>query len=637
MKRRSSSGSIKPRRRKPAAPKRAGGTAAARPRKSSAANQEPEIARLNRELVEAREQQTATADVLKIISRSTFDLKTVLKTLVASAAQLCEADHGNIALPSADGTYQVEADYGYSAAFREELRRQKLKPGPGSIVGRTALSRSTVQILDAQTDPDYQLRKALKLGGYHTGLGVPLLREGNIVGVFGLTRNTVRPFTEKQIELVTTFAAQAVIAIENARLLGELRESLERQTATADVLRVISSSPGELEPVFNEILEKATRICRADYGSLLLCEGDAFRAVAQHNMPPEIIEKRRHEPLFRPGPASSLTRVAKSKEVVQIPDITTDQGYLEQNPERMALVKFGGYRSILTVPMLRHKELIGAFNIFRREVGLFNDKQIALAQNFAAQAVIAIENARLLNQLRESLDRQTATADILRVIAGTPEDSKRALDTIAETASRMFDSANVIFRRLERNVLRVVSAAGPSFAKLREVMPDAPLEPPMEPGVRCFLENRQITVEDRLATPPNQHGEIDRALHDLARRGLPIRSQAFTPLLREGKAIGVMIVSRGEVRSFQEHELELMRGFADQAVIAIENARLLSELRERTQQVEAQSREVVKLNQQLEQRVADQVGEIEPHGSVATFSAAASCRSDRRVWNRKAA
>ena len=232
--------------------------------------------------------------------------------------------------------------------------------------------------------------------------------------------------------------------------------------------------------------------------------------------------------------------------------------------------------------MLKDNEVIGTLVLFRQKVGPFTDKQIALVQNFAAQAVIAIENSRLLNELRESLDRQTATADILRVIAGTPEDSKRALDTIAEKASRMFDSANVNFRRLEGNVLRVVSAAGPSFAKLREVVPDAPLEPPTEPGVRCVLENRQIAVEDRLATPPNEHGEIDRALQDLARRGLPIRSQAFTPLLREGKAIGVMIVSRGEVRPFQEHELELMKGFADQAVIAIENARLLNELRRRT-------------------------------------------------------
>src|SRR5262249_5111857 len=172
----------------------------------------------------------------------------------------------------------------------------------------------------------------------------------------------------------------------------------------------------------------------------------------------------------------------------------------------------GGFRTAVGVPMLKDESLIGAIFFYRQEVRPFTDKQIELVTNFASQAVIAIENTRLLNELRESLDRQTATADILRVIAGTPEDSKRALDTIAETASRMFDSANVNFRRLEGNVLRVVSAAGPSFAKLREVVPDAPLEPPTEPGVRCVLENRQIAVEDRLATPPNEHGEIDRAL-----------------------------------------------------------------------------------------------------------------------------
>src|SRR5262249_6722468 len=259
-----------------------------------------------------------------------------------------------------------------------------------------------------------------------------------------------------------------------------------------------------------------------------------------------------------------------------------EPAYVEGEPVFLAAIKLGGFRTAVGVPMLKDENLIGAIFFYRQEVRPFTDKQIELVTTFADQAVIAIENARLLNELRESLDRQTATADILRVIAGTPEDSKRALDTIAETASRMFDSANVNFRRLEGNVLRVVSAAGPS--SLREEVPDAPLEPPTEPGVRCVLENRQIAVEDRLATPPNEHGEIDRALHDLARRGLPIRSQAFTPLLREGKAIGVMIVSRGEVRSFQEHELERMRGFADQAVIAVENARLLNELRESLQQ-----------------------------------------------------
>ena len=228
--------------------------------------------------------------------------------------------------------------------------------------------------------------------------------------------------------------------------------------------------------------------------------------------------------------------------------------------------------------MLKDDELIGSIAIYRREVRPFTDKQIELLTHFAAQAVIAIENTRLLNELRESLDRQTATADILRVIASTPEDSKCALDTIADTAARMFNATNVNFRRMEGNVLRVIGAAGPTAAKVREVLPDFPLEP-TDPAVRSVFHNRQIHIADRRAVLPNERGEIARALRDL-----PLRSQAFTPLSRRGEAIGVMIVTRGEVRPFQQSELDLMTGFADQAVIAIENARLLNELRELLQQ-----------------------------------------------------
>jgi adenylate cyclase len=265
-----------------------------------------------------------------------------------------------------------------------------------------------------------------------------------------------------------------------------------------------------------------------------------------------------------------------------------------------------GIRSIAAVPLIRENRALGTIAVYRIETRPFERKHINLLTNFAAQAVIAIENARLLNELRESLDRQTTTADILRVIARTPEDSKHALDTIAETASHMFGVANVNFRRIDGDVLRIVSSAGPTTERLRKALPDIRLEP-TDPAVRCFLDNRQIPVEDRQAVLTNERGAIAAAL-----RELPVRSQVFTPLSRHGKAIGVMIVTRGEVQPFQESDLDLMKGFADQAVIAIENARLLNELRERTE-------EVLKLNQQLEQRVADQVGEIERMGRLRRF------------------
>jgi class 3 adenylate cyclase len=324
--------------------------------------------------------------------------------------------------------------------------------------------------------------------------------------------------------------------------------------------------------------------------------------------------------LFRPSPSVPTVRAFASRKPVQVIDLREDRSYLDRDPLAIAAVDLAGVRTLISVPMLKQDSVIGTLNVYRREVRPFSEKQIELASNFAAQAVIAIENARLLNELRESLDRQTATADILRVIAGTPEDSKRALDKIAETALRMFNANNVNFRRLEGNVLRMVSSAGPSYAALREVMPDAPLEP-TDPAVRSVFENRQIAVEDRHTMLLNEHGEIARAL-----RNLPERSLAFTPLSREGKGIGVMIVSRSEVRPFQEHELELMSGFADQAVIAIENARLLGELREsyrvvqqQAGKLEGQSQELVKLNQQLERRVADQVGEIERMSRLRRF------------------
>jgi two-component system, NtrC family, sensor kinase len=382
-----------------------------------------ENARLLNELRESLQQQTATADVLKVISRSTFDLQRVLDTLVQSAVRLCDANKAFLE-PLQGTTFSWGATYGFSHEYEELLKQQapQLGPGRGTITGRVTLERGPVQMPDVLADPEFTWFEAQKLGNYRTLLGVPLLREGILIGVLGLARDTVRPFTDKQIELATTFADQAVIAIENVRLFDEvqactrdLTEALEQQTATSQVLQVISSSPGELEPVFESMLANATRLCGAKFGILNLYDGEAFTNAAFHGVP-EALHARLHE-LIRPHPRSGLAEIARTRQVVQIEDITARLPYRERSPAVVALADLGGARTLLLVPMLQDDKLIGAIGIYRQEVKPFTDKQIELVANFAKQAVIAIENTRLLNELRESLQQQTATADVLKVIS----------------------------------------------------------------------------------------------------------------------------------------------------------------------------------------------------------------------------
>ena len=366
-----------------------------------------ENTRLLNELRESLQQQTATADVLKVISRSTFDLQTVLDTLVESAARLCGAEMANIWRPR-DGAYRLTASYGVTARYKESLENKEflntiaIEPGRGTTVGRVLLERKSVHIHDIQADPDYKLSGLVALGGTRTMLGIPMLREGDPIGVLVLVQSAVRPFTDKQIELATTFADQAVIAIENVRLFEEvqartrdLSESLEQQTATSEVLQVISSSAGELKPVFETMLESAVRICGAKFGNLLLVEGDAFRHVALHGAPQAYLEERRREPVIRPRPGSDLDRIRSTKQIVHVADMQLE------GPATAAIVELAGARTFLNVPMLKDNELIGTIGIYRQEVRPFTNKQIELVQNFAAQAVIAIENARLLNDLNK--------------------------------------------------------------------------------------------------------------------------------------------------------------------------------------------------------------------------------------------
>ena len=374
-----------------------------------------ENTRLLHELRESLQQQTATADVLKVISRSTFDLQTVLDALTKSVAQLCAADKGLIFRPEGE-VLRLVANYGF---FREAERYWLEHPLPvdrGSVTGRALLEGRAVHVSDVLADSEYRATHHQELAGYRTVLAVPLLRGGTTIGVFGLTRDEVNPFTEMQIELVTTFADQAVIAIENTRLFEaeqqrtrELSEALEQQTATSEVLQVISSSPGELEPVFGTMLENAIKLCQAKFGAMYLYDGEAFRTAALHGVSPAFAEARREALVVRHlHPDYPIARIARTNELIHIADLRLEQSYIQRDPRMVEAVDLAGARSLVMVPMLKEGRLIGAIGVYRQEVRPFTDKQIKLVTNFAAQAVIAIENTRLLNELRQRADKLVA-------------------------------------------------------------------------------------------------------------------------------------------------------------------------------------------------------------------------------------
>src|SRR6516162_9324771 len=384
--------------RKRSAPKRRNALKATRNSGASIAGQETVVARLTYERDEALLRETANVKILRLISKSPSDLELVFRAILEDATRICNANFGT--LFRFDGSaFHLAARLNTPAALADfQKQRGPFLPVPGVCFERMMRTKRVCSVVDDAAEPVPSL--AARLGGARSLVCVPMLKDDALIGALAIYRQEVRPFTEKQIALLTNFAAQAVIAIENARLLNELRESLEQQTATSEVLKIISSSPGDLKPVFDAILENATSMCEAKFGTLLLTDGDVYRNVAMHNVPPAFAELRQREPDFRPGPDTALDRVARTKQVAQIEDARTDHAYIKK-PVRATLVELGGARTYVAVPMLKDNVLIGAIGIYRQEVRPFTDKQIELVKNFAAQAVIAMENARLLNDLNK--------------------------------------------------------------------------------------------------------------------------------------------------------------------------------------------------------------------------------------------
>ena len=570
-----------------------------------------ENARLLNELRESLEQQTATADVLRIISSSPGELEPVFQAILKSATRICEAKFGILQLYD-DGAYQIGAMHNVPAAFVEFRQRNPVfRPGPNTVLGRLARTKQVTHIDDMMADHarDQVRVPFVELSGARTYVTVPMLKDDALIGAITIFRQEVRPFLDKQIVLVQNFAAQAVIAIENTRLLNELRqrtddltESLEQQTATADVLGVISSSPGELEPVFNSILLNAIRICGAKFGALFLTEGDAFRHVAQFGAPAELVEARRREPIIRPLPGSVVSRVAATNQPIQIEDIREEPAYTT-DPKRVPILEFGGARTMLSVPMLQDNDLVGQIAIYRQEVRPFTEKQIELVKNFAAQAVIAIENARLLNELRESLEQQTATSEVLQVISSSPGALNPVFEAILDNAVRICRTHFGVLLLFEGGRMRVVAMknAPRAFAEMRRRDPYIPLEKSILGSVvrtHKLAHVSDITAEEPYASSP------------LAKVG-GARTALGVPMLKEDELVGAIVFFRQEVMAFSEKEIKLLQNLAAQAVIAIENARLLNELRQRTDDL-GEALEQQTATSEVLKVISSSPGELEP-------------------------
>jgi GAF domain-containing protein len=533
------------------------------------------------DLEESLEYQTATSDVLKVISQSAFDLQPVLDALVTTAVRLCDADSANITSREGEA-YRVAATFAHSADYHAYMRGRLVPANRGSAIGRTALEGRVVHIEDAATDPEYTWNEAQQIAQWHTVLGVPLLRQGRVAGVIALSRQRVEPFTERQIELVRTFADQAVIAIENTRLMTETREALEQQTATAEVLGVINSSPGDLAPVFEAMLDRAIRLCGAAIGSMWVYDDrDEFRLAALRGGTQDLRDALARAPRTA-DPMSTRARALRGDDVGHYFDARQSEAYVAGDPVRRAMVDLGGGRTLLTVALRKDAQVLGVLTIYRCEVRAFSDREIALLQNFAAQAVIAMENARLITETREALEQQTATAEVLGVINASPGDLGPVFDAMLEKAMRLCEADFGGLGTWQEDKFSWVADRGLPLPFAEYIRKNEVSVGPRNGFVHVARGDGFVHFADISTSKFYNAGDpYTVAIADLG----GAHTTLSVPLVKEDDAVlGVLGFFRQEVRPFTSKQIDLVKNFAAQAVVAMENARLITETREALEQ-----------------------------------------------------
>ena len=546
-----------------------------------------ELEARNRDLSESLEQQTATSEILRVISSSPTDLQPVFDIIAESAVKLCGAEVGLVTRLEGEWV-EVKAVHGSSAAGLDAIRRvYPMRPSGTATAARAIRDCAIAHIPDVLVDEEYGIPAAAMASGFRAALGVPMVRDGRAIGSIAIGRAEAGEFSERQIKLLSTFADQAVIAIENVRLFAELgarnrdlTEALEQQTATSEILQVISSSPTDLQPVFDIIAESAVKLCGAEVGLVTRFDGEWVEVKTVYGSSSAGTDALRRAFPMRSTGVGAAARAIRDRAVAHIPDVLADREYGIQE----AAVA-GGFRAVLAVPMLRDGRAIGSVGIGRSEAGEFSERQIKLLRTFADQAMIAIENVRLFTELgarnhdlTEALEQQTATAEILRVISRSPTDVQPVFDTIAKNARRLCKSDSASVLRLDGGLihLETVDNASEEGAKaLRAAYPSPVSE--RSAGGRAILTGRAVHIPDVLE---------DRDYEFAGLQGAGLRSMVSVPMLRHGSAIGAIVVHTWATpRPFSSKQIELLQTFADQAVIAIENARLFKELQARTSEL----------------------------------------------------